>query len=599
MIEHTQKIYKFKQGQAVILATIFFTVLSSLIGVGFAVPAVRQLHSAREAVQSKQGYYLAEAGIEDVVYRLKQGMTVDTSENLTLNGEQVTTVTSNSAGGKTVEAEGNWNEYIRNLRVDMVAGTGISFSYGVQAGQGGFSLDNNAGVYGNVYSNGNITGSNNTFIHGTAVAANSAALTTDQSNTSPTPPTSSVVFRNASATQDFAQSFSTSTTSPINKVDFYIKKNGSPSSATVRIVNDSGGSPGSIQYTTSTLTNSQVTTSYGWVTVTFAPNIVLNEGTTYWIVIDNSSNSSSSYYTIGANTSYTGGTGKVGQFGGTWNNTSPTGLDGYFRLYLGGLTSTISNITVGTGGVGDAYAHTVNSAIVHGNLYCQTGSSNKNESNQNISCNTSLSDPSPQAFPISEANIDQWKSDAEAGGVVSGNYAPTGASSSLGPKKITGNLVLPGNHTLNITGTIWVQGNIIAPNNNTFRLSSGYGTASGVVIADGYISLDNNINFYGSGQSGSYVLMLSTSACPLAGSCDSKDAIELGNNVGSVSDQVVVYAQNGTIDFTNNAEVKEATGYQIHLSNNVYINYESGLINSNFTSGPGGAWNITDWREVE
>lgn len=589
---------KRKKGQAIIIATIFFSVLSALLSIGLGYPAVTQLRVSNDLTQGKQSYFLAESGVEDVVYRLSHGLTVDASESLSLNGETAVTVTTDSGGGKIVEAEGDWKDYVRTLQATLTAGTGVAFNYGVQSGQGGFYLDNNASVTGNVYSNGDIVGSSNTFITGTAIAANSAALTTDQSNASPLPAPNSINFRNTSGAQDFAQSFQLSTTSPINKIEFNIKKTGSPSNATVKIVTDSSGSPGTIVLDSATLTASLVTTNFGWVTATFTTNVLLTEGTTYWVVVDNGSQSSSNYYTISANTSYANGLGKTGQLNGTWNNTSPVGLDGYFKIYLGGITSTISNIDIGTGSIGNAHANTVNNTKVYGTLYCQTGSGNKNGSNNNISCNTSLADPAPQDFPISEANIDQWKADAEAGGVISGDHTLSGGTSTLGPKKITGNLTIEEEDVI-INGTIWVVGNIIVPNNANIRLASGYGTASGIIIADGYISLDNNADFFGSGQSGSNILLMSTSACPDAGNCGGKDAIEIFNNVGLDGDNLVVYAHNGTIDFNNNAGVKSATGYKIHLSNNVTIIYESGLINTNFSSGPGGAWNIVKWQEVE
>lgn len=505
----------------------------------------------------------------------------------------VSTDISDVFGGKVITALSDWNDRIRKVQTMVTTSTGVSFNYGVQAGQGGFLLDNNAGVNGNVYSNGDITGSNNTFITGTAIAANSMTLSTDQANNTPTVPTNTINFRNSSSAQDFAQSFTVSTESPLNKLELYIRKTGSPSNATVRIVSNSGSSPGTTTFATATLSASMVTTSYGWLTLTPSSNPLLSAGTTYWIVVDNNSTNASNYYTIGANAAYSNGVAKLGQYAGSWSNTSPTGLDGYFKIYIGGTTSTISNITVGSSGSGSAHAHTVTNVTVAGNLYCQTGSGN------NKACNTSLADPTAIGYPISDANIAEWKADAEAGGTITGNYTPTGAASSLGPKKIVGDLILPSDHALTITDTIWVTGNIIMPNNNAIYLDNSYGVSSGIIIADGYIRLDNNIDFYGSAASGSYIMLLTTSTCPSGNSCGGYDAVELSNNIGQLSDDVLVNAQQGRADFGNNAKVKEVTANQIHLSNNVTVTYESGVANPNFSSGPGGAWSVTSWKEIE
>jgi len=75
----------------------------------------------------------------------------------------------------------------------------------------------------------------------------------------------------------------------------------------------------------------------------------------------------------------------------------------------------------------------------------------------------------------------------------------------------------------------------------------------------------------------------------------STSAITLGNNAGAI----VLYAANGTVNVSNNAGAKAINGHNIHLYNNAVINYESGLMNSNFVGGPSGSWNISNWEEVE
>ncbi|MEK7185632.1 MAG: choice-of-anchor R domain-containing protein, partial [Patescibacteria group bacterium] len=373
-----------------------------------------------------------------------------------------------------------------------------------------------------------------------------------------------------------------------------------PANATVKIVRNSAGSPSTDSADvlgSGTLSASTITTNYGWTTVTLSSNPQLNSGTTYWVVIDNTSNSSVDFYTIGANSSYGNGQAKIGRLGSTWADTTPPGLDAFFKVYLGGVTSEIRDIIVGTTVSDRAHAHTANNVdmLGGGTLFCQTGASN------NPACDTSLADPSPIAMPISDANIDQWKSDAEAGGVISGDYTPLSSSSSLGPKKIDGDLILPAGHTLIISGTIWVTGNIIAPNNINFQLDSDYELSGGIVMADGYINLSNNVNFFNSGEEGSNIMMLTTSSsdCSLGGACDTYDAVELSNNIGQNANGVIVVAQNGRVDFGNNVSVKAVVANKIHLSNNTTIDYETGLTNQNFVSGPGGTWNIKSWQEVE
>lgn len=571
------------RGQVLLIATMLFLAISLAVIFGVARPLATHLRASSNYVASMQGYQTAETLNDDAFYRLNKGLTLPSTLTLALNGATSTAVVTDNGNYKEIVSEGVSNNITRSIRSILFKGVGVAFNYGVQVGQGGFEMANNAGVNGNVYANGNITGG---FVTGSAVAANSAALTEDQINNSPTTPPNSINFRNATASQDFAQSFQVSTTSPINKVRFYIRKVGSPATASIMLMTDNNGSPSTTNLLTTngTLNNNQVTTNFGWVEVVLPSNPELDEGETYWLVIKNTGTSASAYYTIGANTAYSNGVAKVGLLGGTWNNTSPSGLDGYFSVYLGGLTSTINDVDIG----GDAWAHTISGGSITGTKYCQTGTG----------CNTTRPDPTPEGFPISDANIEEWKELAEDGGTISGNYAPTSSASTLGPKKITGNMILPGGHTLTLSGAVWVEGTITMSNNNIVRLVSSYGGNSGILISDGRISLDNNVDFYGSGVSGSNILLLTTSACPNDTGCSGNDALEISNNAGATGNNIIFNAQKGTLHFANNAGAKEATANLIRMSNNAVVTYESGLANVNFSSGPGGAWSVQSWKEI-
>jgi hypothetical protein len=258
---------------------------------------------------------------------------------------------------------------------------------------------------------------------------------------------------------------------------------------------------------------------------------------------------------------------------------------------LGGVTTVIDNIDITV----DAKANTINNSNVTGNLLCKNGSGN------NKACNTSFVEPSPEALPISDPLVDQWKGEATAGGTISGNYTPTGTSSNLGPVEITGNLTIPGGHTLTLQGTVYVRGTITTGIGAIIRLDPGYGGAGGVMVADGYVLLENNNQFQGSGQSSSYILLMTTNDCngtasPTGMTCTTgNSAMWVSNNVGAV----VLYTSRGQLGINNNAGAKEATGYRVFLSQNATVTYDSGLASSEFSSGPGGGYEIVSWKEIE
>lgn len=412
-----------QKGQAMLIATIFFLVIAITIIFGLAGPVTKQKHIVANLMQSRESYFLAEAGMEDVVFRLKNGISVGTTETLVLNNQSVITTTTSSGSNRIVTSVSNWNDLVRQVETKLKVGVGVAFGYGVQVGTGGFIMANQSGVIGSVSSSGSITGSNGSYITGAARAA--------------------------------------------------------------------------------------------------------------------------------------------------------------------GANGVISGTTVGTGSSGDAWAHTVNNTTVRGTLYCQTGSGN------NKLCNTSKADPVADPFPVSNADIAQWKAEATAGGIFNGDKDISGVTTSLGPIKINGNLNILGNALLTITGTIWVTGNITLVNNAGVKLASSYGSNSGVVVADGIVSLSNNANFTGSGATSTNIMLLTTSDCPESISCGGASAISIANNAGAV----ILNAQNGTISFANGSGAKEAVAKTISLLPNAVITYDSGLIDANFSNGPTGGWDIQSWKE--
>ena len=402
-------------------------------------------------------------------------------------------------------------------------------------------------------------------------------------------PSNNIIFGNANATQDVGQSFRTSSLSPLNKVQLYIKKTGAPSNATVKIMNDSSGNIGTTIIASGTLSASSITTSYGWVEVSFTTNPLLDITKTYWLVIDASTGSSSKCYMLGASNgdTYTNGLSKIGRVGSTWNNTTPTGLDYYFKLYLGGVNGSITGnsgsqwnqLHVGTIS-GTAQAHTVNYVNSTGNIYCKSGTGN------NKTC-IDQPDPTYIAYPVSEANMTEWETDASSGGIYTGNYTVGWAGATLGPKKIVGNLTVSGGGILTVTGNLWVTGNIILNGGATIKLASSYGSNDGVIMANGTVVVSGGGHASGSGTEGSYLMLLSRS--------DLTTAMSISGGSGAV----IAYAPYGTITISGGASLKEATGYKMLVEGGSSITYESGLTNNNFSSGPSGTWGIDSWGETE
>ena len=595
-MNNSKKFYLKKNGgQAMIISVMYFLFLSFSIISGFVSPAVREVKNSNVSLFSKSSYFLAESGVEDVTYRLKNSLTVGSSEVIVLNGSTVTTNTTDlSADVKQIVAFGDLNSYQRKVQTELVSSVGVPFYHAIQVGTEGVSLTSST-IVGNVYANGPITGDTSSTISGTAISAGSSVVFLDQSNDTGIPAYDRS-FGNTSTTQDMAQSFIVNSSAPVSKMQLYLKKVIAPADLTVRIVNNVAGMgvPGTTVYATGTLLASSVSASYSWVDVTFTTNPTLSLGTTYWLVVDSSITNISRYYVAGASdelsSPFPSGVGLTGQYGGAWANPYPDAYDHFFKLYLGGVGGRIAGssgspfnpLRIGTIS-GTAQANTVNYVNSSGLIYCQNGTGN------NKPC-TVQADPPYLDYPIADTTITQWKDEAVAGGNVAGNYSLPNGSATIGPTKISGNLTVSGGAVLTVAGTLWVTGNISLTGGSQIRLSASYGASDGVIVNDGTITIGTGSDATGSGDVNSYLMLLTTSS--------SASAVSLSGGSGAV----ILYAANGTVNISGGASLKSITANGLVVSGNSTVTYNSGLQNSSFSSGPGASGfkpSVSVWKEIQ
>lgn len=170
------KAISFHQGQAMLIATIFFFIGSLILLGGIAAPTLREIVMLRDLNASKQSLMYAEGAAEDVVYRLLHAMEVDTTEVVPFLSGVATATTATTINGKEVDSRGDQGDAIRKTRTVLLEGVGVSFNYGMQSDTGGIILENSSSVLGNVYSNGSIDGSGSNLIAGDVVSAGVSGL---------------------------------------------------------------------------------------------------------------------------------------------------------------------------------------------------------------------------------------------------------------------------------------------------------------------------------------------------------------------------------------------------------------------------------------
>jgi hypothetical protein len=569
-------------GYALITALLFFIAGGTAALATISDGVLREGKTIGRESLSKQGYFASESALEDAVYRIKSSKQMGSSGTLAVGvGTSTVSVSTLSDGTQQIVSSSRATDVIRKTSATVSGGNTVGFSYVLQSGVGGIDIGAGIQVIGDMYTTGSINGGSNSSISGMAVAAETATIGIDQNNSTPSIPTQSITFGAVSGSQDFAQSFQVSSNASLMSLRLYVKKVGNPSNATIKVTGNASGNKPNFwnPIASGTLSSSLVSTSYGWIDITLTANPDLTAGTTYWIVIDANANASS-YYVIGANSTYSDGQAKIGR-GDTnsWGNTSPSGLDGYFAVMTGsndvGITGQDewNRLSVGT-----AYANQVSFVNASNIIYCQSGGSN------NKPCDTTRANPIIEQAPFSQETIDLWKAEALAGGTVS-TQSVGWAGSTLGPKKINGNLNVAGGGLLNISGTLWVTGTVTMSGGS--RVKSASPTQSYTLVADGGINVSGGAEIQGSGTS--YILLLST------GTADPTISLSGGAN------NTAIAAPFGGVSVNGGSSIRAIYAKRISISGGASVEYDPGMSSLNLSGGSssGGALNIKSWKETQ
>lgn len=595
----TAKIFKNQQGQLMIMAIIVLTLIliSTLM---IASGSLDLFNNSKITLQSVQAINMAEAGVDKAVASLNaMGGSYNGEADTALSGGSYSVAISDiDPTTKKITATG----YIPNktnpktkktIELQVSKGIGVAFNYGVQVGEGGLDLSNSATVNGGVYSNGSISMSNSATLNGDVYVAGGAQPTADQQWDCTGLNCGDFLFgKNTNAELDIAQSFKPAQTAVVNKVALKLRKVGSPANVTVRILGNNNGSPDkNVVKASGTLSASLVTNQYGFVEVALTSNPTLTQGTYYWMVIDTTANSSNYWYwSMDTLQGYTCNSTPpcLAKWSANWQAGTPVwnNINGDlgFQVFIGGVATSINGSNSPTI-TGNAYANTINGMRINKDAYYQVESGNTvsgSSCSNNIHCHPGSIDPVSIPMPISQANIDEWKQQALAMGVYTGDI--TNCPSSIAAGKYVGNISLSNSCTTTVFSPIWITGNFTLSNSTTVKLDQSYAKSSGVIIVDNFINLANSNKLQGTGQTGSYLIAISefnTRDDP-----SQRTAITLSNS----GNQGVVYSNLGSISVSNSNTLTEITGWKLILSNSVTVNYDQGLAGTFFSSGPSGSF---------
>lgn len=249
-------------------------------------------------------------------------------------------------------------------------------------------------------------------------------------------------------------------------------------------------------------------------------------------------------------------------------------------------------VQVGTGGVTMS-----NSATVNGTVYSnKTGVSiqgyNSSQINGDAYAVGTISTPDPfitgakfenqTASQMPTVDYQFWKDAAAAGGILTCpcNYS-VGDLVSLGPKKLIGDLTVSNFAVVTVTGPLWVTGKITVSNNGKIKLADSFGSNGTVVITDNIITVSNNGIFEPTTTNPKgYILVVTTAT--------DTNAITISNQGANAT----FYALEGGASLSNQADVTALVANTLTMANSATLTYDQGLAGAQFSSGPGGSWQI-------
>jgi hypothetical protein len=163
---------------ALTFAAIFMTVSTALVG---QVTAYGRFE--RVTVAAAQALAIAEGGLDYAIDRLNRDPSYAGEAGTTLgNGTYTVSVANIDSRTKRVTVTGFVPNSadpvaIKTVRADVgINDSIISFHYGVQAGNGGFELENSSQIIGNVFASGSVVGENNNDVYGDVVSSGPSGI---------------------------------------------------------------------------------------------------------------------------------------------------------------------------------------------------------------------------------------------------------------------------------------------------------------------------------------------------------------------------------------------------------------------------------------
>lgn len=170
------------RGSILLLSLIFLGIFVT-VSAGLLEYITSSLRAERTAVASAQALAIAEGALDKVASQINQDPSYTGETDTALGGGTfTTTVVPIDPSTKRITATASVPNTSNPLATKTIKATiaisndVISFHYGIQAGMGGFSLNNSSSITGNVFSGGSVIGSGGNYVYGDIVSSGPSGL---------------------------------------------------------------------------------------------------------------------------------------------------------------------------------------------------------------------------------------------------------------------------------------------------------------------------------------------------------------------------------------------------------------------------------------
>lgn len=165
------------QGYILVLALVFLGIFTAT-ATAYISSLTASARSAQHDIMSAQALAIAEGALDSAAAQLNQNPSYAGETNTALgSGVFTVTVTNIDSNTKRITATASVPnatnpQAVRTIKANIALGNSVvSFHYGIQAGNGGFILNNSSKIIGNVFASGPVIGNNNNIIYGDVVSA--------------------------------------------------------------------------------------------------------------------------------------------------------------------------------------------------------------------------------------------------------------------------------------------------------------------------------------------------------------------------------------------------------------------------------------------